>query len=98
MVTSVPSRRTLALPIGTTQSSTSGTSNSMAVDHLVLEEDDGVRVADGGLQQALGVGRVIGRDDLQAGHVGVPGRIVLAVLGADAGGGAVRAAEHDRRT
>ncbi len=62
----------------------------------MLQEDDRVRVADGGLEQALGVGRVIGRDHLQAGHVGVPGRIVLAVLGGHAGGRAVGAAEHDR--
>ena len=66
-----------------------------AVHHLVLEEDDGVGIADGGLQQALGIGGVIGGDDLQAGDVGVPGGIVLAVLGTHAAGGAVRPAEHD---
>jgi hypothetical protein len=63
----------------------------------VLEEDDGVRVADRGLEQTLGVGGVIRSDDLQARHLGVPGGIVLAVLGADAAGGAVRTAEHDGR-
>ena len=68
----------------------------MAVQHLVLEEDHGVGIADRGLQQALVVGRRIRRDHLQAGDLRVPGRIVLAVLGGDAGGGAVGPAEHDR--
>ena len=68
----------------------------LAVEHLVLEEDHRVRVADRGLQQALGVGGVVGRDHLQARHVGVPAGIVLAVLGRDARGRAVGAAEHDR--
>ena len=68
----------------------------VAVEHLVLEEDHRVGVADRRLEQALGVGGVVGRDHLQARHVGVPAGVVLAVLGGDARGGAVRAAEHDR--
>lgn len=41
----------------------------MRVEQLVLEEDDGVIVADGGLQQPLRVLRRAGRHDLQAGEV-----------------------------
>ena len=51
---------------------------------------------DRALQQALGVGGGVGGDDLQTGHRRVPGRIILAVLRADAGGGAVGTAEDDR--
>ena len=69
----------------------------LAVEDLVLEEDDRVRIADRGLEQALGVGGRVGLDDLQARDVAVPGGIVLAVLGGDARRGAVRAAEDDRR-
>ncbi len=64
----------------------------LAVADLVFQEDDGVGIADGGFQQALGVGGEIGRDDLETRYVRVPG-VVLAVLGGDAGGGAVGAAE-----
>ena len=68
----------------------------LAVEQLVLEEDDRVVGADRGLEQALGVGRAIGRDHDQPGHVRVPAAVILAVLGADAAGGAVGPAEHDR--
>ena len=67
----------------------------LAVEHLVFEEDDRIGVFDGGAQQALGVGGAVGREDEEAGAVGIPGGIVLAVLGADAGGGAIGAAEDD---
>ena len=68
----------------------------MAVQHLVFEEDDGVGIADRGLQQALVIGGRKRRDHLQARNLRVPGRVILAVLGSDAGGGAIRPAEHDR--
>ena len=68
----------------------------MAVQHLVFEEDDRVGIADRGLQQALVVGGRERRDHLQARNLRVPGRVILAVLGGDAGRGAVRATEHDR--
>ena len=68
----------------------------MAVQHFVFEEDHRIGIADRGLQQALVVGGRKRRDHLQAGNLRVPGRIILAVLGGDAGGGAVRPAEHDR--
>ncbi len=67
----------------------------VAVEHLVLEEDDGIGIADRGLQEALVVGGRVRRDHLQARNLRVPGRIVLAVLRGDARGGAVRPAEHD---
>ena len=38
-----------------------------------LKEEDGVGVADGGLQEAFGVVGVAGNDDLEAGDVGVEG-------------------------
>ena len=45
-----------ALPIGT-RCSPSGTSPALVVEDLVLDEDDRVVGADGGLEHALGVGR-----------------------------------------
>ncbi len=45
----------------------------LAVEDLVLEEDDRVQIADRRLEQALGVGRRIGLDDPQARDVAVPG-------------------------
>src|SRR3546814_3050919 len=71
-------------------------SEAAAVEQLVFEEDDGVLAADRGLEQALRVGRVIGRDHDQTRHARIPGRVVLAVLRRDARRGAVGAAEHDR--
>src|SRR3712207_8671735 len=44
----------------------------VAVHALLFEEDDGVVVADGALQEPLGVGRRRGHDDLEAGEVRVP--------------------------
>ena len=57
-VTSVPSRFTSATP-ERDRVLPAGTWPFREVQHLVLEEDDRVVVADGGLQQALGIG---GRD------------------------------------
>ena len=64
----------------------------------MLKEDDRVGIADGGFQQALGVGGVIGRDDLEARHIGIPGGIIVGVLRADTAGGAIGTAEDDRTT
>src|SRR3546814_6852188 len=49
-------------------------SEAAAVEQLVFEEDDGVLAADRGLEQALRVGRVIGRDHDQTRHARIPGR------------------------
>ena len=68
---------------------------TVAVEQLVLQEDDRVGIADRRLQQALGV---LGRprcDHLEAGDMAVPARIALGVLGRDPRGGTVGAAEHD---
>ena len=70
----------------------------MAVEHFVFEEDDGIGIADRGLEQALVIGGREWRDHLQTRDLRVPGRIILAVLGRDAGGSAVRPAEYDRAT
>ena len=70
----------------------------LAVEDLVLEEDHRIGIADSCLEQAFRIGGGIGNDDTEAGYTGVPGRIVLAVLGGDAGGSAVGAAENDRGT
>ena len=72
MVTSSPSRRTLALPIGSDEVVDLGHVEALAVEHLVLEEHDRVGVADRGLEQALGVGGAVGGDHLEARAVGVP--------------------------
>ena len=69
---------------------------ALAVEKLVLQKDHRVGVADGGLQQPLGVARRIGRDNPPAGHVGEPARVALGMLRGDPCGGAVGAAEHHR--
>jgi hypothetical protein len=66
-----------------------------AVEQLVLKDDDGVGVADRGLEQALCVLGAVGRDDLETGDAAVPRGVVLRVLGGDTGGEAVGAAEGD---
>lgn len=72
-----------------------GHGEGLAVEELVLEDDDGVGVANGSLHQALGVLGAPGADDLEAGNGAVPGRVVLGVLGSDTGGEAVGATEGD---
>src|SRR5665647_518053 len=68
----------------------------VAVQHFVFEEDHRIGIADRGLEQALVVGGRIRRDHLEAWNLRKPGREILAVLGGDAGGSAIRSAEHDR--
>ena len=53
-----------------------------AVQGFVLEEEHGVGVGQGRDEEALGVGRVAGVNDLEAGHGGEPGFHCLAVVGA----------------
>ncbi len=67
----------------------------LAVEDLVLEEDDRVFVADRGLQEALRIRCGIGLDHLEAGDLAVPRRIILAVLGGHARRRPVRATEDD---
>ena len=59
---------------------------ALAVEVLVLDEDDRVVVADGRLEQALGVGRRRGHGDQQAGHVQEEGLEAVRVRRARAGG------------
>lgn len=68
----------------------------MRVEQLVLEEDDGVIVADGGLQQPLRVLRRAGRHDLQAGEVAEEVLKGLGVLTRIAAAGTHRRAENHR--
>ena len=66
MLTSEPSRAMRASPIGHGMLALGHLAANVAVEALVLEEADGVRVADGAGEEALGVGRRCGRDHLQA--------------------------------
>ncbi len=68
MVTCVPVRSILALPMGRMKSSSVGHVEGLAVEDLVLEEDHRVRVADGGAEQALGVGGDQGATTLRPGQ------------------------------
>lgn len=67
----------------------------LSVEELVLQDDDGIGVADGGLEQALGVLGAPGGHDLEAGYAAIPGRVVLGVLRRDARGEAVWTSEGD---
>lgn len=69
------------------------------VQRLVLDEDDGVGVVDGGAQKAVGVGGVARADDAQARNVGEPRLQALRVLRPGADARAVgRAQDHRHRT
>ena len=65
------------------------------VNHQDMDDFE-FRIANRGFEQALTFGRVRRRDELQAGDVGIPGRIALRVLCGDARSSPVRPAEHDR--
>lgn len=72
-----------------------GHGEALTVHELVLKDHNGVRVADGSLQETLGILRRPRGDDLQTGDAAVPGAEVLRVLGGDTGGEAVGATEGD---
>ena len=71
-VISLPSRLMSATPSGIVYSSV-GTWPFELVHHLVFEKDHRVVVADGALQQALGVVGRRGHDDFQSGNMAEPG-------------------------
>ena len=65
----------------------------LLVDDEVLHDEDGVVIADGRLQQPLGVGRVRGRDDLESGGGGEPALEALRMLSGELVAGAVGRAD-----
>src|SRR5258708_7358807 len=65
------------------------------VEHLALEDEHRVVVADGALEQPLGVVRRPRRHDLHAWHMGQPGLERLRMLGAQLQRRAVWPAEYD---
>ncbi len=69
-----------------------------AVQGLVLDEDHRIRIVDRGAQQAVGVRRRGGTDDLQAGHMGEPCLQALRVLRAGTEPAAMRCAQHHGHT
>ena len=73
-----------------------GHREALAVDQLVLEKHDRVRVADRRFEQALVVGAGVGRDHLETRDMRVPARIALRMLRGDPRGDAVRPAKNDR--
>lgn len=62
---------------------------------LVLQDDDGVGVTDGSLEQTLGVLCTVWRDNLETGNASVPRSVVLRVLGGDTGSETVGSTEGD---
>lgn len=62
---------------------------------LVLQDDDRVGVADGSLEQTLGILCAVWRDDLESGNASVPRSVILRVLGSDTGGETIGATEGD---
>ena len=66
------------------------------VEHLALDENDRVVVADRALEQPLGVGRRGRRDDLEPGDVGVKALERLGMLRAELQSGAAGPAENGR--
>ena len=68
-----------------------------SVEKLVLEEDDGVGVANGCLEESLAVLGVVRADDLESGAVTVPGGVALGVLSGDASGATVGASVNKEK-
>ena len=66
------------------------------VGQLVLEEEDRVRIPDGGGQQAFRVGREGRRDHFETGDVGVEGLDRLRVVGTAPKAATVGGAQHQR--
>ena len=66
-----------------------------SVQELILHEDDGIGVPDGGFEQSLAVFSVVGADHFQAGAVSVPGGKTLRVLRCHSGRAPIRPPEHD---
>ena len=66
------------------------------VEHLVLDEEHGVRLADGGLEQPARVARGGGHDHDQARHVAEPRLEALGMLGRVALARAALRADHQR--
>src|ERR671915_403997 len=69
---------------------------ALAVERLVLDEDDRVVVADGGLQQALGVRRRARHRYQETRHVQVERLEAVRMGGAELVARALRHADHDR--
>ena len=70
----------------------------VAVHLLGFHDEDRILVADGALEQALGIVRRERGHDLQARHAGVEALVSLAVCGGELTRLAVRSAEHDGAT
>jgi len=68
---------------------------SLAVQELVLENNNGVGVTDSSLEQTLGILSAPRGDNLQTGNAAVPGGVILGVLGGDTGSETVGTAESD---
>ena len=66
------------------------------VEHLALQHEHRVVIANGALEQALGVCRGARRDDLESGDVHEPGLPRLGVLCRQLQRRAVGSAEHER--
>lgn len=62
---------------------------------LVLEDNNGVGVPDGGLEQTLGVLGAVWGDDLETGNASVPCGVILGVLSGDTGSETVGSTEGD---
>merc|ERR1719180_159802 len=66
-----------------------------AVEQLILKENNRVRVSDSCLQQAFAVLRIVGRNDLKSGTMGIPSGKALRMLGSNTLGTAVGSTEHN---
>ncbi|KAH0357911.1 hypothetical protein KCU83_g293, partial [Aureobasidium melanogenum] len=64
-------------------------------DSLVLENNDGVGISDGGLHKTLGVLGAVRRNNLKTGDGAVPGRVILRVLSGDTSSETVGSTEGD---
>ncbi|KAI6756497.1 hypothetical protein HG531_014112 [Fusarium graminearum] len=72
-----------------------GHGEALTIHQLVLENNDRVRVTDGGLQETLGILGAPGRNDLETGNAAVPGGVVLGVLSSNTSSKTVGTTECD---
>lgn len=62
---------------------------------LVLQNYHGVRVPDGGFQQALSILGAVRRNNLETWYAAIPRRVILRVLSSDTGSETVGSSESD---
>src|SRR3546814_10247445 len=73
-----------------------GNIETAAIEQFVFKKYHRIGTADRCFQQTLGIRRIIGRNNDEARHRGIPRPVILAMLSRNAGSCAIRPAENHR--